>query len=328
LLDLIEPVLAANPNVRLLAAGPQDAGQWRETRERTAGRVAALGPLPEGVAVLHAAGDIYLESLPTSGPSASGEAAASGLPVISCAATPLERELMMTDAAYGVVCAEGPAAYRELLSCLVADPALRAEFGDAARQAITAADDAWEPAVERAYELARALGPIDDAELGPLPEPGDADVLTDFSIASRRQPLEYFERMASLFELIERSPAVSRLFWTLEPTSVVQIARYEMAFAAPPADPDALRAVVAEFRLLRDMHVAERFAIALEPDTAADAVPVLEAALGEGSDVDIDVVLDPEPARLRPAGSLEVVLADDGSADPDRHVCLAPAVVA
>jgi len=73
------------------------------------------------------------------------------------------------------------------------------------------------------------------------------------------------------------------------------------------------------------MGVADRFTIALEPETVVEAVPVLEAALEAGTDVDIEVVADPEPSRLRPAGSLEVVLADAGTGDPNRHVCRLPA---
>jgi hypothetical protein len=327
LLDLAGPVLVASPNARLVAAGPEDTGQWRELRLHTGGRVAALGLVPEGVGVLHAAGDIYLESLPVGGPGASAEAATHGLPVISGAATELERQLHVTDAAYGVVCATDHSAYTQLLSRLIAEPAARSELGEAARAAIAAADEAWGPAVDRAYALARELGPISEAELAPVPEPDDVDVLIDYSIGVRRQPLEYLETVAARFEVMGRSPAVSRLFHALDPTSVEQIGRYAIAFAAPPSDADALRAVVAEFRLLRDLGVAEHFTLALHPDATADAVPVLEAALAEGPDVDIDVIIDPHPAGVRPPGSLAVVLADDGSGDPDRHVCGAPAVL-
>jgi glycosyltransferase involved in cell wall biosynthesis len=327
LLDLIEPVLAAAPNARLVAAGPEPVGQWAEMSQRTGGRVVALGSLPEGVGVLHAAGDIYLESAPTGGGSAPAEAAASGMPVIGSAATPLEREFFVFDATYGTLCVEGQDEYRALLSRLIADPALRAELGDAARRALTVADEGWEPAVERAFELARTLGPIGNDELSQLPEPDEVDVVIDLSIGPRRVPDETVERITALFELIGRSPAVSRLFWALDPTSMRQLGHYPVAFAAPPALADALRATVAEFRLLRDMRIAERFTIALEPDAAAEAVPLLEAALAEGTDVDIDVIIDPEPSRLRPEGSLEVVVADDGSGDPHRHVCPSPVAV-
>ncbi|MGA2930249.1 MAG: hypothetical protein ABSG43_30520, partial [Solirubrobacteraceae bacterium] len=49
LLDLIEPVLAAAPRARLVAAGPENTGQWRDLRERSAGRVAALGSQSQGI---------------------------------------------------------------------------------------------------------------------------------------------------------------------------------------------------------------------------------------------------------------------------------------
>jgi len=324
-------VLAAAPDARLVAAGPDDTGQWRELRERT-GRVAALGQLSEGISVLHAAGDIYVESLPLGGCGASAEAAAHGLPVIAVAASALERELLLTDASCGAVCAPDHDAYRALLSRLIAEPALRAEYGAAARRAIVSADEAWEPAVEQAYALARTLGPIAEAELGPVPEPDETDVLLDFVIPDgRREPPERLEFVTSLFELTGRSPAVRRLFGALEPTSLQQLGRYAVAFSAPPPHPDALRAIVTEFRILRDMGVAERFTIALEPEALAEAVPVLEAALAADTDVDIEVIVDPEPSRLRPAGSLEVVCADDGDAngrgDPNRHICRSPVAV-
>ncbi len=326
LLDLVGPVLDVSPDARLVAAGPDDEGLWRELQLRTGGRVAALGLVPEGIGVLHAAGDIYLESLPLGGPGASAEAAAHGLPVISGAVTDLERTLHVTDAAYGTVGVSDHDAYRALLSRLIAEPALRTDLGEAARNAITAADEAWAPAVDRAYALARELGPISKAELAALPEPDDVDVLVDYSVGPRRPPLEYLEQVTARFELMGRSSAVSRLFRALDPTSVEQVGRYGIAFAAPPCEAEALRAVVAEFRLLRDLGIAERFAVALDPDTADDALPVLEAALAEGADVDIDVIIDPDPASVRPHGSLAVVLAHDGSADPDCHVCLPPTV--
>jgi hypothetical protein len=241
--------------------------------------------------------------------------------VIGGAVTALERAFFMTDAAYGAVCASDHDAYRALLNRLIAEPALRAELGDAARRAIAAADEGWEPAVERAYALARTLGSIHEAELGPLPKTDDVDVLVDFSIGDRRGPVGWLEFITSLFELTTRSPAVRRVFGALEPRYLQQVARYPVAFAAPPPQADALRAIVAEFRVLRDLGVAEHFTIALEPDAVAQALPVLEAALNDGTDVDIEVIIDPEPSRLRGDGSLEVVLADDGGGDGSRHVC-------
>jgi len=86
-----------------------------------------------------------------------------------------------------------------------------------------------------------------------------------------------------------------------------------VAFAAPPADPAPLTALIEEFRRLASVGVAERFLIALRPQDSGVAIPALEAALAAGSDVDIDVIVDAEPDRVwRPAGSLEMVFGSDG----------------
>ena len=82
LLDLVGPVVDANPRVRVLAIGPTDDGAWREANERTRGRIFAMGPRT-GLAPVFAAADIYLESRPGGGPGASSEAAAHGLPVLT-----------------------------------------------------------------------------------------------------------------------------------------------------------------------------------------------------------------------------------------------------
>jgi hypothetical protein len=322
LLELVEPVLADAPSARMIAIGPSNTGVWQEASARTGGRVAAVGELPDGIGLLHSAGDIYLESRPLGGPGAAAEAAAHGLPVIAYAATPLEREFFVTDSAYGTVCESSIDAYRSLLGRLIADPGLRASAGDSARLAVAAADASWEAAVERAYETARALGPLDVSELGPLPEPEDVDILIDSAMpVGRRAAIPRLEQITSTLELAARSPAVRSLYGRLDHHSFRQLRRYSTAFAAPPVGAAALRSVVAEFRRLRDAGVAQGFLIALPPDAAAAAVPVLEAAIAAGSDVAIDLVLDPNPAGVRPDRSLEVVVGGTRDGVPDRHLC-------
>jgi glycosyltransferase involved in cell wall biosynthesis len=306
LLDLIEPVLADWPQARLVAAGPTNEGRWEQLRDETGGRVAPLGSMPQGIGALHAAGDIYLESRPSGGPGAAAEAAAHGLPVLGYGATPLERSLFVTDAAYGTTCLPDLDEFRDTLARLIDDPALRAEMGEAARQAIGAADENWEAQVERTYALARELGPVGPSELSPLPPAGDVDELIDFSTPpGRRMPILHLERIALVVELIERVPGVRPLFGALDHT-LRQTGTYHTAFAAPPADAEALQTVICEFRLLRDLNMASRFTIAVAPQDADVAVPILEAALADGSDIDVELALHPEPWQARTEGALDV----------------------
>jgi hypothetical protein len=330
LLDLLEPVLLANPSAHLVAAGPRHVGRWQDLNARTGGRVRALGEVPSGVGALHAAGDVYVESRPLGGPAASAEAAAHGLPVIGGANSPLARELFVTDPMYGALATTDTDAYRALLTHLIADPELRAQLGDAARAAVCAADADWEPSVERAYALAAELGPIQRSELGPLPDPGEIDNLLDAaSPASRRLHIDLLERTVWAYELVGRSPAVRALFGRLNPPEPRQERRYDVLFAAPGADPEDLRTVVSEFRTLQTIGAAPRCVIALRPQDADVAVPVLEAAIAQGPDIDIDLVLDANPADTRPPGALEVVIdAADGGDTRDRHVCAARPPVA
>ncbi len=81
-LDLLEPIVAALPGAILVAVGPEDEGAWRAARERTGGRVRALGVLPDPSAAL-AAGDVFIDGYPCSSLTAALEAAAAGLPVVS-----------------------------------------------------------------------------------------------------------------------------------------------------------------------------------------------------------------------------------------------------
>jgi glycosyltransferase involved in cell wall biosynthesis len=326
LLDLLEPVLLSDPRTHLVAAGPVNAGRWQALRERTNGRVVALGDLAHGVGALHAAGDIYVESRPFGGPGASAEAAAYGLPVVSGGDTPLAQEVFATDPGYGASVSVDNTAYRALLERLIDDAALRADVGDAARVALAAADQAWEEAVERAYAGATSLGPISPAELSSLPEPGEVDRLIEAaSPPARRVPIEQLEQIVSTYELLARSPWVRGLFGALNPPGLRQERRYNVLFAAPSAHEDELRAIVAEFRTLLAAGVATSCLMALRPEDADAAVPVLEAAIAAGPDIDIDLLLHAEPLAVRPPASLNVVVADDDG-DPDRanrHLCAA-----
>jgi glycosyltransferase involved in cell wall biosynthesis len=335
LLTLLEPVLLANPNAHLVAAGPRHDGRWQELNARTGGRVRALGEVPSGVGALHAAGDIYVESRPLGGPAAAAEAAAHGLPVIGGANSPLTRELFVTDPMYGALASTDADEYRALVTSLIADPERRAHVGDAARAAVSAADADWEPSVERAYALAAELGPIQRSELGPLPEPGEIDGLLDGAgPAGRRLHIDLLERTVWAYELVGRSPAVRALFGRLNPPEPRQERRYDVMFAAPGADAEDLRTVVSEFRTLREVGAAPRCVIALRPEDANVAVPVLEAAIAQGRDIDIDLVLDANPAAARPLGALDVVVDSsaaaeiDGGNPRDRHVCAAGRIAA
>jgi hypothetical protein len=304
LLDLIEPVLAGAPQARLIAVGARDEGRWSEMRSSTQGRILAAGVLAEGVGAILTASDIYLESRPLPGTGASSEAAAHGLPVLTGAATELERSMLTSGDGYGAICVTGSDAYREMLARLIAEPDVRRELGETARRTLAAADDAWEPAVERAFALARALGPVSRTEFAPLPEPDERDVLADWKTTYLGHSAGQAEIIVTLRQLIAANPGLRPLYGSLEHRVFQQIARFPAAFATPPADDAALRSVVEQCRVLSQFGIAARYMIALSPTDADRAVPILEAALAEGPDFELELALDPDPASVQPAGAL------------------------
>jgi hypothetical protein len=287
--------------------------------------VVAAGPLP-GIGPLFAAADVYLESRPLGGPGASSEAAAYGLPVLSHAASALEAALFCTDERYGATIALG-GEYRRELTRLVGDPGRRAKLGERAREAITALDAGWEASVASLYAQAGELGSAAVAELAPAPPDGPARELLiaqNLRVTHSTVDMRRMQALGDNIELASRSPAVRRLFGELLSMAAAPERRFPVAVAVPPGDPEALRAVSAEFLRLHAAGVAERFAIGLRTGEAEAAIPVLEAELG-GVELAIDVVVDPAPEALVEPGCLEVVVGDaPGTGRAERHVA-APA---
>jgi hypothetical protein len=92
--------------------------------------------------------------------------------------------------------------------------------------------------------------------------------------------------------------------------------------ASPRPEPGVIRATVDAFRDLAALGRAGNCVVALAPGDVPAAVPLLEAALADGEDVDIDLVPMPRPADLvhradvvvdELAGPLAAAAADAGA---------------
>ena len=309
LLDLVDPVLRATPRARLVVAGPPESEAWRAARKRHAGRVVALGHVP-GLSPLFSAADVYLESQPFGGPGSSSEAAAFGLPVLTHAASEAEAAHHCTDARYGASLAVGPREYRRMLAGLIADPEQRAELGARARASIEAADAAWEGGVELVYRRAAELGPASVETLGPpVPQDEELDLIVDECQRSTHPGVDRakVKTLLANIALGARCPALRDVWDGMETMGSSPPRRIPAAVSVPGSEPDALRAVIAEFLRLHEVGVAARFAIGLRPDQAVAAIPVLEQAL-EGVEALVDVFVDERAEMLVRADYLEVVV--------------------
>jgi hypothetical protein len=173
-LDLVTPVLKANPDARLLAVGPAHDGAWSRASALADGRIRAFGSTPE-TALVYRAADIYLDSYPFSSITSLLEAGSLAVPLLVYTGTVREAPLLAPGAPGldpVIVRAIDPGAYRAVLQNLIDSRQLRASIGAATRESIQRhhTGDGWRGYLANVYEKARSLErrdsrqPIDDGD--------------------------------------------------------------------------------------------------------------------------------------------------------------------
>ena len=160
-LDLVEPIVAALPETSLIVVGPDDEGAWRAARERSGGRIRALGVLSDTSTAL-AAGDVFIDGYPCSSLTAALEAASVGMPVVSYQPPRPQAGTYDIDEpalAAAHLRATSPAELAAAIARLVGDAsALRAASAAArAASAVMRARDTWIDALGRVYARAGEL---------------------------------------------------------------------------------------------------------------------------------------------------------------------------
>ncbi|MTD45423.1 glycosyltransferase [Conexibacter sp. W3-3-2] len=305
LLDVLLPVLAADPAAVLLAVGPAPEGRWAAAAAQTAGRVLATGVLPD-VADLLAAADVYVESYPCSSGTAALEAAQTGLPVVAWAPDAAQAALLgSAGAAAGLWPSARTAAE---LARLLAAPA-------PARDAVLAhhAPARWRATLADAITAPREGGPVRAAQLAdpPVADAPEDRLLLDLHVGTGHcHAPEVVTRWAAQAAALAAVPAVERCFvpGLLGPTTHLELARcFTDAVVAPGPGEEAT--AVDRLRAILRGGLAQRGVVALPPDRVEAAFPALEAALAAGEEVDLDVVPTADPGSLLHAGALAVPAA-------------------
>ncbi|HYF26258.1 MAG TPA: glycosyltransferase family 4 protein, partial [Baekduia sp.] len=318
LLDVLEPLVAADPSMLLVAAGPEPNGRWAAAAAATGGRVLAAGILPDLTDLLRAA-DVLVEAYPCSSGTAAVEAAQTGLPVVAWAPDAVEADLLgSAGAAAGLwpVCADA-AELQELLLALTADPAARRAAGDAARAAVEEhhCPERWRAALDMAQTAARELGPVARDELAPPPADVTATDLVLHHLHERTghcQPMEVVDRWVAQAEALAAWPLVELCFVPSlagRSTHLELVRCFDVAVADPAAGEEG--AAVDALRTLVQAGIAARGVVALAPERVAEALPALEAALAAGTEVDLDVTPTPDPDALLVPGCLAVRTPSD-----------------
>jgi len=136
--DVATTIAQADERVLVLAIGPEDEGDWRQARERTNGRVRALGRHPE-VDLHERAADLYLDPFPVTSPTAFLEAGRCGLPIVSFCPHRDRAPVLCADdftADALLARAQSAASFVAQVTRLIEDSAARHELGRATAEAI------------------------------------------------------------------------------------------------------------------------------------------------------------------------------------------------
>ena len=322
-LDAAESVVATHPEAVLLAVGPAaDDARFADAARRTGGRVRALGTL-SGIDHLYAAADVYLESYPCSSATAVREAAAHSTPVVTFAPDPVESEMLGSDVSLASAWqrATDVDGYAAILSGLIRDPGARERWRSAAAAAVEECDDhAWTRLVGDLYARAAMLGPV---AAGELAEPAavstryDAIVHRIHAMNGKNIPLSHAEGTAAILEVAAHSAPARNAFGSLcgvlgRPERRL---RYAVALAAPGPDRASVNATVEEFRRLSATGVAETLRMNVSAAAVDAVVPLVEAALAAGPDVDVDLDVVEDPLHGYGPGTLLVTAPNDAFGD-------------
>jgi hypothetical protein len=163
-LDLVVPLLRANPQAVLYAAGPDPKGQWSAAADATGGRIRALGRLPD-VTTLHQAADIYLDAYPFSSLTSMIEAGSYGAPVVTYRGHPADCDVLGADTPgldEHLVRPGDPSEFVERVGALIRDAGMRADTGARTEQVIRHLHDraTWPGEITRLYRQAFEVGAI------------------------------------------------------------------------------------------------------------------------------------------------------------------------
>jgi hypothetical protein len=91
-----------------------------------------------------------------------------------------------------------------------------------------------------------------------------------------------------------RRPVLDRLTQELD----VWLGDYPFALAAPALSAEEVGATVQALREVLATGAAKQALVAVAPPLVDDAVPLIEAALADGPDIDVELVPTDDPARL------------------------------
>jgi glycosyltransferase involved in cell wall biosynthesis len=286
--DLAAELLEAIPDAVLLVAGPEP----RHGAVPEDPRAHALGPVPD-LAPLLAAADLLLDTWPASGATTLRDAASAGLPIVSLGDGDPALALVRPPAGLlggAVVHARDAAELIERVRALLADPDERRAIG--ARGAAEVTDEAeWLAAMERvvAAAAAHAGAATVPAAFEPGP-PTDGEAILELLYDGDHADFTHYHAYAHHVSELppERRPADAAEVRARVDAMLAGPA--PRAVAAPPLTPEAIAALLGEVRRRVAAGEIGSCVVVVAPEDVSRAVPLLEQALADGPDVDLELM--------------------------------------
>lgn len=313
--DLCAAVAEAHPRALVVVIGPTPESGVTPDHPR----VAAVGATAD-LAPWLAAADVYLDTWPISGGTATVDAAAAGLPIVALSDGVDGGSLIRpaADDLGGAVLVEPDVeSVGRRVAELLEDPARRAEIGERGRAHVADAHagHGWLAAMEAAVEAAVAHageaappaaedpGPVSDAEavLQAVYEPVNGGYTPEHAYLAASGDLPPEQRPADVAAAQE---AVARILESSDEAG----GPLPRAVAAPEVTPEAIAAVVARARELVSAGRVGWFVVVVPEPELARAAELLQRELDAGPDIDVELTAGSPAAVTRP-GDIELTPA-------------------
>lgn len=312
--ELALAALEALPDATLLLVGPhpQDSVVTADPRIRVMGVVADTSPM-------FAAADILLDSWPLTGGTTVTDAGAAGLTVLALADPPRPMLSVPSSALGGaVVRAADIESLGERLRDLWANPETRAELASCARAAVEEQHGpGWSSAMERAVTAAsehRGAATPPSATAAEAITEWEAVILAQRAFETQHSPLvEVYARNQGLLPPGRRPQSMAEI--------EVRIADARSLAPAPPrvlAMPrvreEEIKLTLARMRALVLSGSACGGVILVGAESVDEAVSLIEPALAEGEEIDVELQVGEDLAAVARPG--DVILGDEDQTGP------------
>jgi hypothetical protein len=318
--QLCGDLLAANPEATMIVVGPGGSDIWREALQRSGGRLQLPGRVDD-IGPLLAAADVYFDSWPVSGSTTILDVAAAGLPIVSL--TDDTRDMRMVRAVArlgeGAISASSPEDAVAAVTSLLTSPPRRATMGRASREAIAADHaDGWtahlDDLVATAHRHRGTARPFASARTTPPDWQCMLEVLAGATMPAVhdvvRYHLHYVPEAERPQDLVALGAQVDEIL--ARGANARRSRRHDVArraVAQPPLDQDAVDATVRRFRQLVSDGDVQACVVVLSSDGVEAGVAMLQAALDDGPDVEIDIVIAPSLDGIAAPSDLMVTAA-------------------